>query len=78
MPRSVLSLFAPTFTSTPFRFSSLIQNKLYTMVREYLLSCNHMLTELGQLDRLVGLSMLIVATTVFLYYTIWTLLMVCI
>jgi dolichyl-phosphate mannosyltransferase polypeptide 2 regulatory subunit len=37
-----------------------------------------MLTELGQLDRLVGLSMLIVATTVFLYYTIWTLLMVCI
>ena len=29
-----------------------------------------------QLDRLVGLGMLIVATTVFLYYTIWTLLMV--
>ncbi|KAF1815779.1 dolichol phosphate-mannose biosynthesis regulatory [Eremomyces bilateralis CBS 781.70] len=27
------------------------------------------------LDRLVGLAMLIVATTVFLYYTIWTLLM---
>ncbi len=29
-----------------------------------------------KLDRLVGLAMLIVATTVFLYYTIWTLLMV--
>lgn len=29
-----------------------------------------------QLDRLVGLAMLIVATTVFLYYTTWTLLMV--
>ncbi|KAL9134537.1 MAG: hypothetical protein Q9175_004280 [Cornicularia normoerica] len=27
------------------------------------------------LDRLVGLAMLIVATTVFLYYTAWTLLM---
>ncbi|KAF2435368.1 dolichyl-phosphate mannosyltransferase polypeptide 2 [Tothia fuscella] len=27
------------------------------------------------LDRLVGLAMLIVATTVFSYYTIWTLLM---
>ena len=30
-----------------------------------------------QLDKLVGLMMLIVATTVFLYYTTWTLLMVC-
>ncbi len=30
-----------------------------------------------QLDRLVGMAMLIVATTVFLYYTAWTLLMVC-
>ncbi|KAK7179291.1 hypothetical protein DPSP01_005713 [Paraphaeosphaeria sporulosa] len=28
-----------------------------------------------QLDRLVGLSMLIAATTVFVYYTIWTLFM---
>ncbi|KAK5129729.1 hypothetical protein LTR08_002940 [Meristemomyces frigidus] len=27
------------------------------------------------LDRLVGLSMLVLATTVFLYYTIWTLLL---
>ncbi|KAK3217511.1 hypothetical protein GRF29_1g3292673, partial [Pseudopithomyces chartarum] len=27
------------------------------------------------LDRLVGLSMLVAATTVFLYYTIWTLFM---
>lgn len=32
--------------------------------------------DLEQLDRLVGLSMLIIASTVFLYYTIWTLLMV--
>ena len=31
---------------------------------------------LTQLDRLVGLSMLIAATTVFLYYTTWTLFMV--
>lgn len=29
-----------------------------------------------QLDRLVGLAMLVLASTVFLYYTIWTLLMV--
>ena len=29
-----------------------------------------------QLDKLVGLAMLVVASTVFLYYTIWTLLMV--
>ena len=29
-----------------------------------------------QLDRLVGLSMLIAASAVFLYYTIWTLFMV--
>lgn len=30
-----------------------------------------------QLDRLIGLAMLIIASTVFLYYTIWTLLIVC-
>lgn len=37
----------------------------------------HLLTLLfQQLDKLVGLAMLIVATTVFSYYTIWTLLMV--
>ena len=29
-----------------------------------------------QLDKLIGLAMLIIATTVFLYYTAWTLLMV--
>jgi len=29
-----------------------------------------------QLDRLVGLAMLIIASTVFAYYTVWTLLMV--
>lgn len=34
------------------------------------------LTFPSQLDRLVGLAMLVVATTVFLYYTTWTLLMV--
>lgn len=34
-------------------------------------------TNKSQLDRLVGLSMLIAATAIFLYYTIWTLLMVC-
>lgn len=34
------------------------------------------LTSPSQLDRLVGLAMLIVATAVFLYYTTWTLLMV--
>ena len=33
-------------------------------------------TDKTQLDRLVGLAMLIIASTVFLYYTIWTLLMV--
>lgn len=33
-------------------------------------------TKLAQLDRLVGLTMLIIASTVFLYYTIWTLLIV--
>ena len=31
----------------------------------------------SQLDRLVGLTMLVGASVVFLYYTIWTLLMVC-
>jgi hypothetical protein len=29
-----------------------------------------------QLDRLVGLSMLIAATSIFVYYTVWTLFMV--
>jgi hypothetical protein len=29
-----------------------------------------------QLDKLLGMAMLIVASTVFLYYTIWTLFMV--
>jgi dolichyl-phosphate mannosyltransferase polypeptide 2 regulatory subunit len=33
-------------------------------------------TNKTQLDRLVGLTMLIAATTVFVYYTIWTLFMV--
>ena len=36
----------------------------------------HTLTIHLQFDKLVGLMMLIVATTVFLYYTTWTLLMV--
>ena len=31
---------------------------------------------LPQLDRLVGLSMLIAATSIFVYYTVWTLFMV--
>lgn len=39
-------------------------------------SANTNLTIIPQLDRLVGLTMLIIATTVFLYYTVWTLLMV--
>lgn len=30
-----------------------------------------------QLDRLVGLSMLVAATSIFVYYTVWTLFMVC-
>jgi hypothetical protein len=30
----------------------------------------------SQLDKLVGLGMLVAASVVFLYYTIWTLLMV--
>lgn len=30
-----------------------------------------------QLDKLVGLAMLVAASVVFLYYTVWTLLMVC-
>ena len=30
-----------------------------------------------QLDKLVGLAMLVAASVVFLYYSIWTLLMVC-
>jgi hypothetical protein len=30
----------------------------------------------AQLDRLVGLSMLIAATSIFVYYTVWTLFMV--
>lgn len=31
-----------------------------------------------QLDKIVGMATLIAATTIFLYYTLWTLLMVCI
>lgn len=30
-----------------------------------------------QLDKIIGMAMLIVATTVFSYYTLWTLFMVC-
>ena len=33
-------------------------------------------TTYPQLDKLVGLAMLVAASVVFLYYTIWTLLMV--
>jgi disulfide bond formation protein DsbB len=33
-------------------------------------------TDERQLDKLFGLAMLIIASTVFLYYTVWTLLMV--
>ena len=35
-----------------------------------------MTNKIHQLDRLVGLTMLIAASAVFLYYTIWTLFMV--
>jgi Dolichol phosphate-mannose biosynthesis regulatory protein (DPM2) len=35
-----------------------------------------MLPPFPQLDKLLGMAMLIVASTVFLYYTIWTLFMV--
>jgi dolichyl-phosphate mannosyltransferase polypeptide 2 regulatory subunit len=35
------------------------------------------LTPNHQLDRFVGLAMLILASSVFAYYTVWTLLMVC-
>jgi hypothetical protein len=31
---------------------------------------------MSQLDKLVGLAMLVAATVVFLYYSVWTLLMV--
>lgn len=37
---------------------------------------SNVLLTLGQIDKLFGLAMLIIATTVFLYYTVWTLLMV--
>lgn len=36
---------------------------------------SHLLTH-HQLDKLVGLAMLVAATVIFAYYTIWTLLMV--
>lgn len=39
------------------------------------LHCVYVLT-ISQLDRLVGLSMLIAATSIFVYYTVWTLFMV--
>jgi hypothetical protein len=35
-----------------------------------------LLTDCLQLDKLVGLGMLVAASVVFLYYTIWTLIMV--
>jgi hypothetical protein len=35
------------------------------------------LTAPSQLDKLVGLAMLVASSVVFLYYTVWTLLMVC-
>lgn len=49
-----------------------------TLVRIFVLfiTLNTSRTDKKQLDRLVGLAMLVVASTVFLYYTIWTLLMV--
>lgn len=38
-------------------------------------TCRHVLTR-SQLDKLVGIAMLVAATVVFLYYTFWTLFMV--
>jgi hypothetical protein len=35
-----------------------------------------MLTRTAQLDKLIGLAMLVAASVVFLYYSMWTLLMV--
>ena len=46
-----------------------------TLVR-MLTIANTLSTDQKQLDRLVGLAMLIVASIVFLYYTFWTLLLV--
>jgi len=40
-------------------------------------STTQKLTHTSQLDKLVGLAMLVAASVVFLYYTIWTLAMVC-
>jgi hypothetical protein len=37
---------------------------------------NVIANDMSQLDKLVGLGMLVAASVVFLYYTIWTLLMV--
>jgi hypothetical protein len=36
-----------------------------------------MITDNRKADRLVGLSMLVAATAIFVYYTVWTLFMVC-
>jgi Dolichol phosphate-mannose biosynthesis regulatory protein (DPM2) len=46
------------------------------MVRILQLPISTTVLMIDQLDKLFGLAMLIIATTVFLYYTIWTLLMV--
>jgi hypothetical protein len=48
------------------------------MVSMKILSLCHQskLTVLAQLARLLGLAMLTAATAIFLYYTVWTLLMV--
>lgn len=40
------------------------------------MSQNNQVINSYQLDQLVGMAMLIVASTVFSYYTVWTLLMV--
>jgi hypothetical protein len=50
-----------------------------TMVCIPLLCCSGMLRKSNnsQLDQLIGFAMLVAASVVFLYYSIWTLLMVC-
>lgn len=65
-----------THTHTPFLFlEATMVNRFFFFCYRYLV-CFGANSQQKQLDKLLGLAMLIVASAVFLYYTTWTILMV--
>lgn len=76
--RLVRKLSASTFPPQPHSFTQISIARFHHGECHLYARKLEIIINRRQLDELVGMAMLIVATTVFLYYTTWTLLMVAI